>query len=114
MTILAQEIEQIRSRMEEIAKSEGRRVAELADALKRADEKIQNEVAELAEEHMARRGTILEELQALAGRPGAFPRQLDQLAKEETGTAKAAVAPNDSMNLSVRVCGDRRGEILAS
>jgi hypothetical protein len=88
MTILAQEIEQSRSRMEEIAKSEGRRVAELADALKRADEKIQNEVAELAEEHMARRGTILEELQALAGRPGAFPRQLDQLAKEERAPPK--------------------------
>jgi hypothetical protein len=40
-------------------------------------------VAELAEEHQSRRGAILEELQALACRLGAFPQQLGQLAKVE-------------------------------
>jgi hypothetical protein len=110
MTILAQQIEQMRSRMEEIAKSEGRRVAELADALKRADENLQNEVAELAEEHMARRGTILDKPQTLAGRLGGFPRQPDQLAKEERAPPKLQSMPSIPLNLSVR--GDRRDEIL--
>ena len=82
--------------MEGIAKSEGRLVAELAEASKRADEKLRNEVAELAEDHMARRGAILEGLQALAVRLGAFPQQLEQLTGGK-GTAKAAVAPNDSI-----------------
>jgi hypothetical protein len=112
MTILAKQIEQIRSRMEEIAKSEGRLVAELAEAVKRTDEKLPNEVAELAEEHMARRGTILEELQVLAGRLGAFPRQLDQLAKEERAPQELESQETIPLKLSVRVRGDRRDEIL--
>jgi len=103
MSILAQQIEQLRSRMQEIAQSEGRCVAELADALKQADENLQNEVAELVEEHMARRGAILEKLHALADRLGAFPRQTDELAKEER-------APPRLLNLTVH--GDRRNEIL--
>jgi hypothetical protein len=112
MTILAQQIGQIRSRMEEIAKSEGRLVAELAEAVKRTDEKLLNEVAELAEEHMARRGTILEELQVLAGRLGAFPRQLDQLAKEVRAPQELESQETIPLKLSVRVRGDRRDEIL--
>jgi hypothetical protein len=109
--ILAEQIEQIRSRMEGIAKSEGRLVAELAEASKRADEKLRNEVAELAEDHMARRGAILEGLQALAGRLGAFPQQLEQLT-EERAPPKLQSHQTIPLNLSVRVCGDRRGEIL--
>jgi hypothetical protein len=109
--ILAEQIEQIRSRMEGIAKSEGRLVAELAEASKRADEKLRNEVAELAEDHMARRGAILEGLQALAVRLGAFPQQLEQLT-EERAPPKLQSHQTIPLNLSVRVCGDRRGEIL--
>ena len=112
MTILAQQIEQIWSRMEEIAKSEGRLLAELAEASKRADEKLRNEVAELAEDHMARRGAILEGLQALAGRLGAFPQQLEQLTKEERAPPKLQSHQTIPLNLSVRVCGDQRNEIL--
>jgi hypothetical protein len=109
--ILAEQIEQIRSRMEGIAKSEGRLVAELAEASKRADEKLRNEVAELAEDHMARRGAILEGLQALAGRLGAFPQQLEQLT-EERAPPKLQSHQTIPLNLSVRVCGDQRNEIL--
>jgi predicted house-cleaning noncanonical NTP pyrophosphatase (MazG superfamily) len=109
--ILAEQIEQIRSRMEGIAKSEGRLVAELAEASKRADEKLRNEVAELAEDHMARRGAILEGLQALAGRLGAFPQQLEQLT-EERAAPKLQSHQTIPLNLSVRVCGDQRNEIL--
>jgi predicted house-cleaning noncanonical NTP pyrophosphatase (MazG superfamily) len=109
--ILAEQIEQIRSRMEGIAKSEGRPVAELAEASKRADEKLRNEVAELAEDHMARRGAILEGLQALAVRLGAFPQQLEQLT-EERAPPKLQSHQTIPLNLSVRVCGDQRNEIL--
>src|SRR5258705_12602015 len=51
MSTLGQQIEQMRSRMEEIAKSDGRLVAALAEALKRADEKLLNDVVEHAVEH---------------------------------------------------------------
>ena len=109
--ILAEQIEQIRSRMEGIAKSEGRLVAELAEASKRADEKLRNEVAELAEDHMARRGAILEGLQALAVRLGAFPQQLEQLT-EERAPPKLQSHQTIPLKLSVRGRGDRRDEIL--
>jgi hypothetical protein len=110
MSILAQQIEQLRSRMQEIAQNEGRCVAELADALKQADENLQNEVAELVEEHMARRGAILEKLHALAGRLGAFPRQPDELAKEERAPPQLQLQQTIPLNRSVH--GDRRNEIL--
>ena len=100
MSILAQQIEQLRSRMQEVAQSEGRCVAELADALQRADENLQNEVADLVEEHMARRGAILGKLHALADRLGTFP---DHLAQEER-------PPPKRLHLSVH--GDQRNEIL--
>src|SRR5215471_19273763 len=103
MSILAQQIEQLRSRMQEVAQSEGRCVAELADALKRADENLQNEVADLVEEHMARRGAILGKLHALADQLGTFPRQPGHLAQEDR-------PPPKRLNLSVH--GDRRNEIL--
>jgi hypothetical protein len=83
----------------------------LAEASKRADEKLRNEVAELAEDHMARRGAILEGLQALAGRLGAFPQQLEQLT-EERAAPKLQSHQTIPLNLSVRVCGDQRNEIL--
>jgi hypothetical protein len=109
MTILAQQIEQIRSRMEEIAKREGHLIAELAEASRRADENLQNRVAELAEDHQCRRGAILEELQALACRLGAFPQQPEHLAKEE-GAPRERELPIP-LNAIARV--ERRDAILA-
>ena len=44
MSTLVQQIEQMRARIEEIAKSDGRLVAALADAMKRADEKLLHDV----------------------------------------------------------------------
>jgi len=113
MSTLVQQIEQMRARMEEIAKGDGRLVAALADALKRADEKLLHDVVELAEEHEARRGTILEELQALACRMGAFPRQLDQLPSEERAPPRELESRQSiALNLSVRNRGDWRDGIL--
>jgi hypothetical protein len=112
MSTLVQQIEQMRSRMEEIAKSDGRLVAALAEALKRADEKLLNDVVELAEEHEARRSSILEELQALACRLGAFPRQIDQLPSEERAPRELEAHQAIPINLSVRARGDWRDGIL--
>jgi hypothetical protein len=112
MSTLVQQIEQMRSRMEEIAKSDGRLVAALAEALKRADEKLLNDVVELAEEHEARRSSILEELQALACRLGAFPRQIDQLPSEERAPRELEAHQAIPINLNVRARGDWRDGIL--
>jgi hypothetical protein len=68
MTTLVQLIEQMRLRMNELAIDEEGLVRTLADALSR-------DVKSLTLEHEARRGVILRELQALACRLGAFPRQ---------------------------------------
>ena len=112
MSTLVQQIEQMRVRMEEIAKSDGRLVQALADALKRADEKLLHDVVELAEEHEARRGTILEELQALACRLGTFPRQLDQFGSEERAPRELEARQSIALNLNVRSRGDWRDGIL--
>ena len=110
MSTLVQQIEQMRARIEEIAKSDGRLVAALADAMKRADEKLLHDVVELAEEHEARRGSVLEELQALACRLGTFPRQLDHVPSEAPRELEQRQAI--PLNLSVRNRGDWRDGIL--
>ena len=113
MSTLVQQIEQMRARMEEIAKSDGRLIAALADAMKRADEKLLHDVIELTEEHEARRGTILEELQALACRLGTFPRQLDQLPTEERAPPRELESRQSiPLNLNLRSRGDWRDGIL--
>ena len=112
MSTLVQQIEQMRAHMEEVAKNDDRLVQALADALKRADEKLLHDVVELAEEHEARRGTILEELQALACRLGTFPRQLDHLASEERSMRELESRPSMALNLNVRSRGDWRAGIL--
>jgi hypothetical protein len=113
MSTLVQQIEQMRARMEEIAKSDGRLVQALGEALKRADEKLLNDVVELAEEHEARRSSILEELQALACRLGSFPRQIDQVPSEERAPPRELESrPAIALNLGPRGRGDWRDGIL--
>jgi hypothetical protein len=112
MSTLVQQIEQMRARMEEIAKSDGRLIQALAEAMKRADEKLLHDVAELAEEHEARRGTILEELQALACRLGTFPRQIDQLPRDEPAPRELEARQPIPLNLNLRTRGDWRDGIL--
>jgi hypothetical protein len=113
MSTLVQQIEQMRARIEEIAKSDGRLVAALAEAMKQADEKLLHDVVELAEEHEARRGSVLEELQALACRLGTFPRQLDHVPSEERAAPRELEQRQAiPLNLSVRNRGDWRDGIL--
>ena len=74
MTTLIEQIEEMRIRMVELATGEQDLVRALGDALSRADQKLLQDVRVVAEEHEARRGAILKELQGLAARMGALPR----------------------------------------
>ena len=112
MTTLAQQIEQMHSRVDEIARNDERLVTALANALARADEKLLNDVVELAEEHEARRGTILKELQALARRLGVFPRQPEQFPRTEGAPRELEARQTFPLNLSVRARGDWGDELL--
>lgn len=77
MTSLAQELEEMRLRMNELAKNEQGLITALGDALSRADHKLLDDVRNLSAEHEARRGAILRELQSLAARLGALPKPGD-------------------------------------
>ena len=74
MTTLIEQIEEMRIRMNQLAAAEQDLVRALGDALSHADQKLLQDVRGVAEEHEARRGVILKELQGLAARMGALPR----------------------------------------
>ena len=74
MTTLIEQIEEMRIRMNQLAAGEQDLVRALGDALSHADQKLLQDVRVVAEEHEARRGAILMELQSLAARMGALPR----------------------------------------
>lgn len=80
MTSLAHELEEMRVRMNELAKNEQGLIMALGDALSRADHKLLDDVRNLSAEHEARRGAILKELQSLAARLGALPKPGDLFA----------------------------------
>src|SRR5262245_30369007 len=72
-TTLAEQIEEMRIRMHEEARNEQHLVNALGLALKRADEKLQQAIRDVAVEHTSRREGIMQELQALAARMGTLP-----------------------------------------
>ena len=74
MSGLIQQIEAMRTRMNELAAGEQELVRALGDALSRTDQKLMEDVRGAAADHEARRGVILNELQSLAARMGALPR----------------------------------------
>lgn len=80
MKTLDQEIEEMRLRMNDWVKSEVSLVTILDHALTDADNKLLDDVRNLASEHEARRAAIMKELQALASRLGALPTSRDPFA----------------------------------
>jgi hypothetical protein len=86
-TTLIEQIEEMRVRMNELAAGEQDLVRALGDALNRADQKLLQDVRSVAEEHEARRGVILKELQGLATRMGALPRPRRPFAALEEAAA---------------------------
>jgi hypothetical protein len=72
-TTLVEQIEEMRVRMNQLARREQDLVRALGQALNRADQKLLQDVRNVALEHEMRREGILRELQALAARMGALP-----------------------------------------
>ncbi len=73
MSKMIQLVDEFRERLTTIADTEHKLVAQLREALNRYDQKLLQDVRNLTAEHEARRGVILNELQSLAQRVGAFP-----------------------------------------
>ena len=105
MTGLIQQIEEMRTRMNELAAGEQELVRALGEALSRTDQKLLEDVRNAAADHEARRGAILTELQSLAARMGALPRprepyaaltEAPQRAVRPGGADGALATPQDS------------------
>ena len=79
MSTLAKELEEMRLRMNDLAKNEQGLITALGDALSRADHKLLDDVRNISAEHDARRGAILGELQKLASRLGSLPKSGGQV-----------------------------------
>ena len=73
MSKMLQVVEELRDRLGSIADQEQQLIASLREALNRFDQKLLQDVRNLAAEHEGRRGVILNELQGLASRLGVFP-----------------------------------------
>lgn len=83
MSKLRQHIEEMRSRLDEVAHDEEELVKALGDALNRLDEALLRDVRTIASEHEARREQILGELQGLASGIGMFRPPLAPPAEQE-------------------------------
>ena len=73
MSKMVQLVEELRERLNTIADGEQKLVSSLREALNRFDQKLLQDVRSITAEHEFRRGAILNELQGLASRMGAFP-----------------------------------------
>jgi len=73
MSKMIQLVDEMRTRLTEIAEREQALVRALGEALTRVDHRLLQDVRSITTEHEARRGAILLELQSLACRIGAFP-----------------------------------------
>jgi len=87
--VLGSQVNQMRTRVNELAKVEGQMVSDLSSALRHLDDLLLHEVRSIAAQHESRRANVLNELQSLAtqlngsyppasrhGRPGAMPATL--------------------------------------
>ena len=83
MSTLIEQIDAMRIRMNELATEEHGLVRTLGEALAGVDQRLLEEVRNVAAAHDARRGAILRELQMLAGRMGALHGPREQVAALE-------------------------------
>jgi hypothetical protein len=82
-TTLVEQIEEMRVRMNQLARREQELVRALGQALNRADTKLLQDVRNVSLEHELRREGILRELQSLATRMGALPMPREPFASLE-------------------------------
>jgi len=108
MKTLDQEIEEMRLRMNDWAKSEIGLVTVLDHALADADNKLLDDVRNLASEHEARRAAILKELQGLASRLGVLPTSRDPFAPINDAAPPLKAVEESSKSPLANGKGDRR------
>ena len=77
MSRMVQLIDEFRERLTTVAESEQKLVSSLREALNRYDQRLLQDVRSITAEHETRRSVILNELQTLASRMGAFPAPRD-------------------------------------
>jgi hypothetical protein len=96
MSKMVQLVEELRERLNTIADGEQKLVASLREALNRFDQKLLQDVRSITAEHESRRGAILNELQGLASRMGAFPppRDVRLGANNAEGAPPPSLPPN--------------------
>lgn len=73
MSKMIEYVEDMQARLSEVARTEQTLIRALGEALSRVDQELLADVRDLTLAHEARRVAILEELQNLAARIGAFP-----------------------------------------
>jgi hypothetical protein len=95
---MVQVVEEMSSRLGQIADAEQALVRALGEALSRVDQQLLQDVRNLTIEHETRRGAILHELQGLAARIGAFPAAREPVAGlEYMEPGPAQIAPSAPM-----------------
>jgi hypothetical protein len=70
---MLQYVEEMQARLTEVTRNEQTLIRTLGEALARVDQELLADVRDLTLSHEARRVAILQELQCLASRIGAFP-----------------------------------------
>ena len=96
MTKMIELVEEMRARLNQVTDAEQALVRALGEALSRVDQKLLQDVRNIATDHESRRGAILHELQSLASRIGAFPVAHEPVAGLEF--ADAAARPIAAVN----------------
>ena len=109
MTKMINYVEDLQARLSEVTRTEQTLIRALGEALSRVDQELLADVRDLTLSHEARRVAILEELQNLAARIGAFPVAAPpaRQALEATGPVLAPEAAVSEQPDSVRA-GDWR------
>ena len=109
MSKMVQLVEELRERLNTIADGEQKLVASLREALNRFDQKLLQDVRSITAEHESRRGAILNELQGLASRMGAFPPPARRAPwRKQRRRVTALLAPQRA------AAGGRRGSLARS
>lgn len=103
MTKMVQLVDEMRERLTEVASNEQVLVRALGDALSAVDQQLLADVRDLTMAHEARRVAILQELQVLASRIGAFPTPREpQPALEANGHTLPAGIADDAAGAALR------------
>ena len=98
MTKMIDLVEEMRARLNQVTETEQALVRALAEALSRVDQKLLQDVRNIATDHESRRGAILHELHGLAARIGAFPAPREPAAGLEYADPAAKPAAPAAIN----------------